>query len=148
MFLCEVQKAIDFSLIRTKINLLFCHLQESTDYLDRGTTTNFSRKGPSTIAKIKEALNFMRNQQFEVQLQISCSLQSAVCQSAICQSVVCQSVVCQSVVLHTVVCQSVVCQSVVCQSVVCQSAVCSLSVCSLAVCSLSVWQSVSLSGSL
>ncbi|KAA8586830.1 hypothetical protein FQN60_000666, partial [Etheostoma spectabile] len=40
--------------------------QESTDYLDRGTTTNFSRKGPSTIAKIKEALNFMRNQQFEV----------------------------------------------------------------------------------
>lgn len=41
--------------------------QESTDYLDRGTTTNFSRKGPSTIAKIKEALNFMRNQQFEVE---------------------------------------------------------------------------------
>lgn len=40
--------------------------QESTDYLDRGTTTNFSRKGPSTIAKIKEALNFMRNQHFEV----------------------------------------------------------------------------------
>uniref|UniRef100_A0A671S5H2 Transcription elongation factor SPT6-like n=1 Tax=Sinocyclocheilus anshuiensis TaxID=1608454 RepID=A0A671S5H2_9TELE len=39
---------------------------ESTDYLDRGTTTNFSRKGPSTIAKIKEALNFMRNQHFEV----------------------------------------------------------------------------------
>uniref|UniRef100_A0A671S590 Transcription elongation factor SPT6-like n=1 Tax=Sinocyclocheilus anshuiensis TaxID=1608454 RepID=A0A671S590_9TELE len=38
----------------------------STDYLDRGTTTNFSRKGPSTIAKIKEALNFMRNQHFEV----------------------------------------------------------------------------------
>lgn len=43
-----------------------CPKQESTDYLDRGTTTNFSRKGPSTIAKIKEALNFMRNQQFEV----------------------------------------------------------------------------------
>lgn len=43
-----------------------CSEQESTDYLDRGTTTNFSRKGPSTIAKIKEALNFMRNQQFEV----------------------------------------------------------------------------------
>uniref|UniRef100_A0A4W5KQZ0 Transcription elongation factor SPT6 n=1 Tax=Hucho hucho TaxID=62062 RepID=A0A4W5KQZ0_9TELE len=41
-------------------------MQESTDYLDRGTTTNFSRKGPSTIAKIKEALNFMRNQHFEV----------------------------------------------------------------------------------
>uniref|UniRef100_A0AAZ3SVA5 Transcription elongation factor SPT6 n=1 Tax=Oncorhynchus tshawytscha TaxID=74940 RepID=A0AAZ3SVA5_ONCTS len=41
-------------------------MQESTDYLDRGTTTNLSRKGPSTIAKIKEALNFMRNQHFEV----------------------------------------------------------------------------------
>uniref|UniRef100_A0A8C7JVF3 SPT6 homolog, histone chaperone and transcription elongation factor n=1 Tax=Oncorhynchus kisutch TaxID=8019 RepID=A0A8C7JVF3_ONCKI len=41
-------------------------MQESTDYLDRGATTNFSRKGPSTIAKIKEALNFMRNQHFEV----------------------------------------------------------------------------------
>uniref|UniRef100_A0A8B9HYD8 SPT6 homolog, histone chaperone and transcription elongation factor n=1 Tax=Astyanax mexicanus TaxID=7994 RepID=A0A8B9HYD8_ASTMX len=41
-------------------------MQESTDYLDRGTTTNFSRRGPSTIAKIKEALNFMRNQHFEV----------------------------------------------------------------------------------
>uniref|UniRef100_A0A673IKA1 Transcription elongation factor SPT6 n=1 Tax=Sinocyclocheilus rhinocerous TaxID=307959 RepID=A0A673IKA1_9TELE len=41
-------------------------MQESTDYLDRGTATNFSRKGPSTIAKIKEALNFMRNQHFEV----------------------------------------------------------------------------------
>lgn len=45
---------------------LFVPVQESTDYLDRGTTTNFSRKGPSTIAKIKEALNFMRNQLFEV----------------------------------------------------------------------------------
>ncbi|KAJ8396463.1 hypothetical protein AAFF_G00017690 [Aldrovandia affinis] len=41
-------------------------MQESTDYLDRGTTSNFSRKGPSTIQKIKEALNFMRNQHFEV----------------------------------------------------------------------------------
>ncbi|XP_066551775.1 transcription elongation factor SPT6 isoform X2 [Amia ocellicauda] len=40
-------------------------MQESTDYLDRGST-NFSRKGPSTIQKIKEALNFMRNQHFEV----------------------------------------------------------------------------------
>lgn len=46
--------------------ILFVPIQESTDYLDRGTTTNFSRKGPSTIAKIKEALNFMRNQLFEV----------------------------------------------------------------------------------
>ncbi|KAG7484785.1 hypothetical protein MATL_G00054020 [Megalops atlanticus] len=41
-------------------------MQESTDYLDRGTTSSFSRKGPSTIQKIKEALNFMRNQHFEV----------------------------------------------------------------------------------
>ncbi|XP_046892038.1 transcription elongation factor SPT6-like [Hypomesus transpacificus] len=41
-------------------------MQENTDYLDRGPTTNFSRKGPSTIQKIKEALNFMRNQHFEV----------------------------------------------------------------------------------
>lgn len=49
--------------------LLFGPMQESTDYLDRGTTTNFSRKGPSTIAKIKEALNFMRNQLFEVKAQ-------------------------------------------------------------------------------
>lgn len=47
-------------------HFLFVPVQESTDYLDRGTTTNFSRKGPSTIAKIKEALNFMRNQLFEV----------------------------------------------------------------------------------
>lgn len=52
----------------TSVPCLFFSIlkQESTDYLDRGTTTNFSRKGPSTIAKIKEALNFMRNQQFEV----------------------------------------------------------------------------------
>uniref|UniRef100_A0A8C9R3L7 Transcription elongation factor SPT6 n=1 Tax=Scleropages formosus TaxID=113540 RepID=A0A8C9R3L7_SCLFO len=41
-------------------------MQESVDYLDRGTTSSFSRKGPSTIQKIKEALNFMRNQHFEV----------------------------------------------------------------------------------
>ncbi|XP_061104360.1 transcription elongation factor SPT6 [Conger conger] len=41
-------------------------MQESTDYLDRGQTSSFSRKGPSTIQKIKEALNFMRNQHFEV----------------------------------------------------------------------------------
>nr|XP_014354517.1 PREDICTED: transcription elongation factor SPT6 isoform X2 [Latimeria chalumnae] len=42
-------------------------LQESSDYLDRGPgSSNFSRKGPSTIQKIKEALNFMRNQHFEV----------------------------------------------------------------------------------
>uniref|UniRef100_A0A674IU39 SPT6 homolog, histone chaperone and transcription elongation factor n=1 Tax=Terrapene triunguis TaxID=2587831 RepID=A0A674IU39_9SAUR len=42
-------------------------LQESSDYLDRGqTSSSFSRKGPSTIQKIKEALNFMRNQHFEV----------------------------------------------------------------------------------
>lgn len=53
---------LDLSLVKT-----FSPIQESTDYLDRGTTTNFSRKGPSTIAKIKEALNFMRNQLFEVQ---------------------------------------------------------------------------------
>uniref|UniRef100_A0A8C5F9L4 SPT6 homolog, histone chaperone and transcription elongation factor n=1 Tax=Gadus morhua TaxID=8049 RepID=A0A8C5F9L4_GADMO len=39
---------------------------QDTDYLERGPTTNFSRKGPSMIAKIKEALNFMRNQHFEV----------------------------------------------------------------------------------
>ncbi|KFU87702.1 Transcription elongation factor SPT6, partial [Chaetura pelagica] len=42
-------------------------LQESCDYLDRGqASSSFSRKGPSTIQKIKEALNFMRNQHFEV----------------------------------------------------------------------------------
>ncbi|NWU29488.1 SPT6H factor, partial [Dyaphorophyia castanea] len=41
-------------------------LQESSDYLDRGQASSFSRKGPSTIQKIKEALNFMRNQHFEV----------------------------------------------------------------------------------
>ncbi|XP_069040225.1 transcription elongation factor SPT6 [Lepisosteus oculatus] len=41
-------------------------MQESSDYLDRGSTSSFSRKGPSTIQKIKEALNFMRNQHFEV----------------------------------------------------------------------------------
>uniref|UniRef100_A0A8C6V810 Transcription elongation factor SPT6 n=1 Tax=Naja naja TaxID=35670 RepID=A0A8C6V810_NAJNA len=41
-------------------------LQESSDYLDRGqSSSSFSRKGPSTIQKIKEALNFMRNQHFE-----------------------------------------------------------------------------------
>ncbi|XP_026576952.1 transcription elongation factor SPT6 [Pseudonaja textilis] len=41
--------------------------QESSDYLDRGqSSSSFSRKGPSTIQKIKEALNFMRNQHFEV----------------------------------------------------------------------------------
>ncbi|ELV12097.1 Transcription elongation factor SPT6 [Tupaia chinensis] len=41
--------------------------QESCDYLDRGQpTSSFSRKGPSTIQKIKEALGFMRNQHFEV----------------------------------------------------------------------------------
>lgn len=51
---------------RHAFSTLTISLQESTDYLDRGTTTNFSRKGPSTIAKIKEALNFMRNQHFEV----------------------------------------------------------------------------------
>lgn len=58
----------NLSLLKPSDLLLFSvPQQESTDYLDRGTTTNFSRKGPSTIAKIKEALNFMRNQQFEVQ---------------------------------------------------------------------------------
>uniref|UniRef100_A0A8C5RCP7 SPT6 homolog, histone chaperone and transcription elongation factor n=1 Tax=Laticauda laticaudata TaxID=8630 RepID=A0A8C5RCP7_LATLA len=43
-------------------------LQESSDYLDRNqsSSSSFSRKGPSTIQKIKEALNFMRNQHFEV----------------------------------------------------------------------------------
>ncbi|XP_039332223.1 transcription elongation factor SPT6 isoform X2 [Saimiri boliviensis] len=42
-------------------------LQESCDYLDRGQpASSFSRKGPSTIQKIKEALGFMRNQHFEV----------------------------------------------------------------------------------
>ncbi|KAM3854892.1 LOW QUALITY PROTEIN: transcription elongation factor SPT6 [Vipera latastei] len=42
-------------------------LQESSDYLDHGqSSSSFSRKGPSTIQKIKEALNFMRNQHFEV----------------------------------------------------------------------------------
>ncbi|KAM5179933.1 transcription elongation factor SPT6 isoform 2-T2 [Mantella aurantiaca] len=41
--------------------------QESWDYLERGqVTASFSRKGPSTIQKIREALNFMRNQHFEV----------------------------------------------------------------------------------
>ncbi|KAK2828241.1 hypothetical protein Q5P01_019275 [Channa striata] len=53
-------------IFRHGFSTLTISMQESTDYLDRGTTTNFSRKGPSTIAKIKEALNFMRNQQFEV----------------------------------------------------------------------------------
>lgn len=47
--------------------LFFFWLQESCDYLDRGQpTSSFSRKGPSTIQKIKEALGFMRNQHFEV----------------------------------------------------------------------------------
>lgn len=55
---------------------LFVPIQESTDYLDRGTTTNFSRKGPSTIAKIKEALNFMRNQLFEVKAAHSFTVES------------------------------------------------------------------------
>ncbi|NXX65199.1 SPT6H factor, partial [Spizella passerina] len=41
-------------------------LQETSDYLDRGQASSFGRKGPSTIQKIKEALNFMRNQHFEV----------------------------------------------------------------------------------
>ncbi|XP_072909557.1 transcription elongation factor SPT6 [Hemitrygon akajei] len=42
-------------------------LQESSEYLERGQgISNFSRKGPATIQKIKEALNFMRNQHFEV----------------------------------------------------------------------------------
>lgn len=42
-------------------------LQDSCDYLDRGQpTSSFSRKGPSTVQKIKEALGFMRNQHFEV----------------------------------------------------------------------------------
>ncbi|XP_073421622.1 transcription elongation factor SPT6 [Dendrobates tinctorius] len=41
--------------------------QESCDYLERGQVgSNFGRKGPSTIQKIREALNFMRNQHFEV----------------------------------------------------------------------------------
>ncbi|XP_029401986.1 transcription elongation factor SPT6 [Mus pahari] len=40
---------------------------DSCDYLDRGQpTSSFSRKGPSTVQKIKEALGFMRNQHFEV----------------------------------------------------------------------------------
>ncbi|XP_069767322.1 transcription elongation factor SPT6 isoform X2 [Narcine bancroftii] len=42
-------------------------LQESSEYLERGQgISNFSRKGPATIQKIKEALNFLRNQHFEV----------------------------------------------------------------------------------
>ncbi|KAM3875493.1 transcription elongation factor SPT6-like [Diretmus argenteus] len=41
-------------------------MQENADYLERGPTTNFSKKGPSMIQKIKEALNFTRNQHFEV----------------------------------------------------------------------------------
>ncbi|XP_063297748.1 protein adenylyltransferase SelO, mitochondrial-like [Pelobates fuscus] len=42
-------------------------LQESTDYLERGQVgATFSRKGPSTIQKIREALNFMRNPHFGV----------------------------------------------------------------------------------
>ncbi|XP_069471429.1 transcription elongation factor SPT6 [Ambystoma mexicanum] len=41
--------------------------QETMDFMDRGqVTTNFSRKGPSTIQKIKESLVFMRNQHLEV----------------------------------------------------------------------------------
>lgn len=67
---CDCYQCSCLFFIFTKIFLwpclLFDIIQESTDYLDRGTTTNFSRKGPSTIAKIKEALNFMRNQLFEV----------------------------------------------------------------------------------
>ncbi|XP_041097249.1 transcription elongation factor SPT6 isoform X2 [Polyodon spathula] len=51
---------------RNAFSTLTISIQESSDYLDRGTTSNFSRKGPSTIQKIKEALNFMRNQHFEV----------------------------------------------------------------------------------
>nr|XP_020473692.1 transcription elongation factor SPT6 [Monopterus albus] len=49
-------------IFRHGFSTLTISMQESTDYLDRGTTTNFSRH----VAKIKEALNFMRNQQFEV----------------------------------------------------------------------------------
>lgn len=73
VFLCGLnhfiflRSGLNLSLLKPSDFLLFSvPRQESTDYLDRGTTTNFSRKGPSTIAKIKEALNFMRNQQFEV----------------------------------------------------------------------------------
>ncbi|MGH0177772.1 UNVERIFIED_CONTAM: hypothetical protein FKN15_076140, partial [Acipenser sinensis] len=51
---------------RNAFSTLTISIQESSDYLDRGTASNFSRKGPSTIQKIKEALNFMRNQHFEV----------------------------------------------------------------------------------
>ncbi|KAF3840972.1 hypothetical protein F7725_006834 [Dissostichus mawsoni] len=61
----ELEKEAEW-IFRHGFSTLTISMQESTDYLDRGTTTNFSRKGPSTIAKIKEALNFMRNQQFEV----------------------------------------------------------------------------------
>ncbi|KAL0973192.1 hypothetical protein UPYG_G00200120 [Umbra pygmaea] len=51
---------------RKAFSTLTISMQENADYLDRGPTTTFSRKGPSTIQKIKEALNFMRNQHFEV----------------------------------------------------------------------------------
>ncbi|XP_010894715.3 transcription elongation factor SPT6 [Esox lucius] len=51
---------------RNAFSTLTISTQENSDYLDRGPTTTFSRKGPSTIQKIKEALNFMRNQHFEV----------------------------------------------------------------------------------
>uniref|UniRef100_A0A8C7TMX8 SPT6 homolog, histone chaperone and transcription elongation factor n=1 Tax=Oncorhynchus mykiss TaxID=8022 RepID=A0A8C7TMX8_ONCMY len=51
---------------RNAFSTLTISMQENADYLDRGPTTTFSRKGPSTIQKIKEALNFMRNQHFEV----------------------------------------------------------------------------------
>ncbi|CAB1347925.1 unnamed protein product [Coregonus sp. 'balchen'] len=51
---------------RNAFSTLTISMQENADYLDRGPTTSFSRKGPSTIQKIKEALNFMRNQHFEV----------------------------------------------------------------------------------
>uniref|UniRef100_A0A674C8N9 SPT6 homolog, histone chaperone and transcription elongation factor n=1 Tax=Salmo trutta TaxID=8032 RepID=A0A674C8N9_SALTR len=51
---------------RNAFSTLTISMQENADYLDRGPATTFSRKGPSTIQKIKEALNLMRNQHFEV----------------------------------------------------------------------------------
>ncbi|XP_076154074.1 transcription elongation factor SPT6 [Alosa pseudoharengus] len=41
-------------------------MQDSTDYLNPGSNPTFSYKQPQTVSKIKEALNFMRNQHFEV----------------------------------------------------------------------------------
>lgn len=62
----ELEEEADW-IYRNAFSTLTISQQESCDYLERGQVgSSFSRKGPSTIQKIREALNFMRNQHFEV----------------------------------------------------------------------------------